>query len=307
VTPTTDTAQPLVSILTPSFNQAEWLADNLRSVACQTYPRIEQVVMDGGSTDGSAEILAAEAEKRGAERLRWRSESDKGQSDAINKAFRESTGDIIGWINSDDAYFDCRVIEDVVAFFSANPGVDVVYGHLAQIDEAGTIIWLNWVPPYSRRVLDIVNFVGQPVAFIRRSALSDPMLDESYHFAMDYELWLRLARNGSRFKRIPRITAVDRHQAARKTETMYDVLHSDLGRLEKTHGRGYPAGKRLLSWCFYTWRRLMGGFLIPRIPDQLAFTDVRTPKRDLYRRQWRSWNRAWPADWDASEWSGPGD
>jgi glycosyltransferase involved in cell wall biosynthesis len=260
--------------------------------------------MDGGSSDGSVAILEAASSQRGADNLRWRSEPDSGQSDAINRAFRESRGDIIGWINSDDAYFDCRVIEDVVAFFSANPDIDVAYGHLAQIDEAGTIIWMNWVPPYSRRVLNVVNLIGQPVAFIRRRALSDPMLDQSFHFAMDYELWLRLARDGRRFKRIPRITAVDRHQAARKTETMYDVLHSDLDRLSESHGRGYPAGKRFLSWCFYTWRRFMGGFLIGRIPDKLAFTDVRTPKSDLYRRQWRSWNRAWPADWDASEWNG---
>ena len=96
-------AGPLVSILTPSFNQAAWLGDNLRSVACQTYPDIEHVVMDGGSTDGSVDILRAAGDS-----IVWRSEPDRGQSDAINKAFSLSHGEIIGWINSDDAYFDCR-------------------------------------------------------------------------------------------------------------------------------------------------------------------------------------------------------
>lgn len=295
---------PLVSILTPSFNQAAWLGDNLRSVTCQTYPRIEHIVMDGGSTDGSVELLQAEADRRAADGasasvpLAWRSESDRGQSHAINKAFATSRGDIIGWINSDDAYFDCRVIEDVVAAFEAHPEVDVVYGHLAQVAPDGTIIWLNWVPRFSQRLLNIVNFIGQPVAFIRRSALSDPMLDESFHFTMDYELWLRLARQGSRFRRISRITAVDRHQPDRKGVTIEHVLHSDLERLEQSHGRGYPPGKRILSWGFYTWRRAMGAALISRIPEHLAFTDVRTPKRDLLKRQLFSWNKRWPDDFE---------
>jgi len=286
-------AQPLVSILTPSFNQARWLHDTLRSVACQTYPAIEHIVMDGGSTDGSIGVLEAAGDS-----VTWRSEPDRGQSDAINKAFSASHGEIIGWINSDDAYFDCDVVADVVAQFQAHPDVDVVYGHAAQVDEEGTIIWMVWTPPFSRRVLRIVNFIGQPVAFIRRSALTEPMLDESYHFTMDYELWLRLDREGHRFRHIDRIVAVDRHQRERKGVTMTDVLHSDIERLAETHGRGYPPGKRVLSWGFYTWRRAMGAFLVPRIPRALAFTDTVTPKWDVFRRQVLSWTKAWPADWD---------
>jgi len=287
-----EAARPLVSILTPSFNQAAWLGDNLRSVACQTYPHIEHIVMDGGSTDGSVELLRAAGTS-----VTWQSEKDRGQSHAINKAFAASSGEIIGWINSDDAYFDCRVIADVVAAFEAHPEVDVIYGHLAQVAPDGTIIWLNWVPRFSRRLLNIVNFIGQPVAFIRRRALTDPMLDESFHFTMDYELWLRLARQGSRFMRISRITAVDRHQPERKGVTIEHVLHSDLQRLEQSHGRGYPRGKRILSWGFYTWRRAMGALLISRVPSQLAFTEVVTPKRDLLKRQLFSWSKRWPEDY----------
>lgn len=288
-----DTSTPLVSVLTPSYNQVAWLGDNLRSVACQTYPSIEHIVMDGGSTDGSVDLLESAGDS-----IKWRSEPDRGQSHAVNKAFSESYGEIIGWINSDDAYFDCRVIEDVVAYFDTHPDVDVVYGHLAQIDPHGTIIWLNWVPPFSRRVLKIVNFIGQPVAFIRRRVLSDPMLDESFDFTMDYELWLRLEARGAKFARINRITAVDRHQPDRKTETITEVMHADIRRLEGSHGRGYPRGKRLLSWAFYTWRRAMGGLLIRRVPSKLAFTDTVTGKRDIFRRQLLSWHKKWPADFD---------
>ncbi len=292
---------PLVSVLTPSYEQARWLADNLRSVECQTYPRIEHIVVDGGSSDGSVDLLREHAGRERHARLVWRSEPDRGQSHAVNKAFALSTGEIIGWINSDDAYFDCRVIEDVVRYFRAHPGVDVVYGHLAQVDVHGTIIWLNWVPRFSRRLLGIANFIGQPVAFMRRRVLTDPMLDETYDFAMDYELWLRLARSGARFARLSRITAVDRHQPARKSETIAEVLASDLGRLAEKHGRGYPRGKRILSWGFYTWRRAMGAALIPRIPERLAFTDVRTSRWALVRRQLLAWHKAWPTDWDAGE------
>ncbi len=283
---------PLVSILTPSFNQAAWLADNLRSVACQTYPRIEQIVMDGGSTDGSVEILRAAGDS-----VTWRSEPDAGQSDAINKAFRESTGEIIGWINSDDAYFDCRVVEDVVAYFVSHPDIDVVFGHAAQIAEDGTIIWMIWVPSFSRRLLRIVNFIGQPVAFIRRSALDEPMLNESFDFAMDYELWLRLDGKGCRFHRINRITAVDRHQRSRKGVTIEDVLHSDLDRLAAEHSRGYPPGKRLLSWGFYTWRRAMGVLLIPRIGRDLAFTAKPAKRSSVFWRQGILWWKHWPYDY----------
>lgn len=287
----TDT-RPLVSILTPSFNQAEWLGSNVRSVSVQTYPRIEHIVMDGGSTDGSIALLEAAGDA-----ITWRSEPDHGQADAINKAFAMSTGEIIGWINSDDAYFDDRVVEDVVAFLERHPEVDVVYGHAAQVDAQGRIIWMIWVPPFWRRVLKITNFIGQPVAFIRRQALVEPMLDESYHFAMDYELWLRLEREGRVFRRIPRITAVDRHQPARKSETIAEVLHSDFDRLAETHGRGYPRGKRILSWGFYTLRRAMGGTLIARIPRDLAFTDANTPRSEILKRQLFSWRKAWPRDY----------
>ena len=125
------------------------------------------------------------------------------------------------------------------------------------------------------------------------------MLDESYDFTMDYELWLRLAREGRIFRRIGRITAVDRHQQGRKGVTMTDVLRADLQRLSETHGRGYPRGKRVLSWGFYSWRRAAGALLIPFVPRELAFTDVHTSKWALLKRQLLSWNKRWPDDYEA--------
>lgn len=217
---------PLVSVLTPSFNQARWLGDNLASVARQTYPRIEHVVMDGASTDGSVGVL----ERHAGDRCLWRSEPDTGQSDAINKAYRASHGEILGWLNSDDAYFRDDVVGAAVDLFSRRPDVAVVYGHAVLIDAAGSVLHTMWVPAYRRRLLRFHDFIVQPATFIRRSVLGAAMVDEAFEYMMDYELWLRLARSYA-FARLPRIIAVDRHHRGRKSYTRLDLAAIDLKRL----------------------------------------------------------------------------
>ncbi|PKQ36681.1 MAG: glycosyltransferase [Actinobacteria bacterium HGW-Actinobacteria-1] len=278
-------SRPRVSILTPSFNQAEWLAENLRSVALQTYADIEHVVMDGGSTDGSVELLEE------AEGITWRSEPDNGQADAINKAFALSTGDIIGWINSDDAYVDGRVVADIVAFFEKHPGVDVAYGHCLQTAADGAVIQVLWAPRFDARLLGIVDFISQPAVFIRRRVLAEPMLDESFHFTLDYELWLRLASRGAVFARIPRILAVDRHQPERKSLTMLDIHAADSKRLSAMYGAA-PAPTR-----FYLRQRVCGALLIPSIPAQLALSAPTDPLAGLWRRQLFSRKSTWPEEY----------
>jgi glycosyltransferase involved in cell wall biosynthesis len=218
---------PLVSILTPSFNQGRWLADNLRSVAIQSYRRVEHIVMDAGSGDDSLETLRTFAD----ERLVWKSEPDNGQSEAINKAFAISTGEIIGWLNSDDAYFDDSVIASVVALMKNRPDIDVVYGHAALVNGDGLILQMMWAPPYNYQLLRRINFIAQPAAYIRRSAIAGPMLvDESYDYTMDRELWLRLGRN-HRFARLDRVLAIDRHHLSRKSYVNRDVGLRDTERL----------------------------------------------------------------------------
>jgi len=282
----------LVSILTPSYNQAEWLADNLHSVACQTYPHIEHIVMDGGSTDGTVELLTAAGES-----VRWRSEQDAGQADAINKAFAASTGELIGWINSDDAYFDCRVVADVVSFFEANPDVDVAYGHCVQTTESGGFIQILWAPPYDADLLKAVDFITQPGIFIRRRALSEPMLDESFHFALDYELWLRLAAGGRRFARIPRIVGIDRHQPERKSLTMLDVHAENTARLVETYGAIPPEDAVGTRSRFYLRQRIAGAAWIGRTKVELAFSAPAQPRSGLLRRQVFSRKSTWPEEY----------
>jgi len=222
--------EPLVSVLTPSFNQRQWLGETLDSVARQTYPHLEHVVVDGGSTDGSVDVLHG-ALPAGS----WVSEPDGGQSDALNKAFARSRGEIIGWLNSDDAYLFDDVVESVVEYFHAHPDADVVYGHAALVSENGSLLHVMWMPPYSKGRLWRENFISQPAVFIRRRALEDGFLDESFHYTMDHELWLRLAAKHS-FGRINKVLAIDRHQAQRKVYQWPAQADEELLRLAAMYG-----------------------------------------------------------------------
>jgi hypothetical protein len=160
---------------------------------------------------------------------------DEGQADAINKAFGLSSGDIIGWLNSDDAFFSRRAIEVAVVTFKANPGAAVVYGHSAVVDGSGKLMHYNWAPPFSRRLLKVHNFIVQPAAFVRRSALSGQFVDNQFDYAMDRELWLRLTKDHDAV-RVPEVLAIDRHHAARKSYTRLDLYERDLHLLVERYG-----------------------------------------------------------------------
>lgn len=201
----------LVSVLTPSFNQVLWLADNLRSVSGQTYSSIEHIVMDGGSTDGSLDVL-----QEAGSSVRWESEPDRGQSHALNKAFDESSGEIIGWLNSDDAYVDRRSVEEAVKIFSDHPEIGVVYGHGLLVNQANRVLQFLWTPRYNHSALMRGTFFVQPSVFIRRSVIVPPLVNEELHYVMDRDLWWRLM-DRTEFRRMDLVVGLDRHQPSRKT------------------------------------------------------------------------------------------
>ena len=233
---------PLVSILTPSFGQARWLEDNLRSVEAQTYGPIEHIVMDGGSTDGSVGIL----ERRSRDRLIWSSEPDDGQSHAINRAYARSSGEIIGWINSDDAYFSRDAVEQAVRIFERYPEVGVVYGHAALVNANGLLLHVIWAPAFAQTVLRAYNLICQPSVFVRRSVIRRPYLvDPAFEYCMDWELWLHLAGR-TRFRRLDRIVAVDRHHLERKSLTRLDLAAQDQERIVERYRIPAIASNRIL-------------------------------------------------------------
>jgi glycosyltransferase involved in cell wall biosynthesis len=273
--------QPLVSIVTPSFQQGRWLEDNLRSVEGQSYPRIEHIVADGGSTDGSVEVLR----RHDRPGLTWTSEVDEGQSDAINRAFGRSRGEIIGWLNSDDAYFGPDVVQMAVEVFRREPDVAVVYGHAVLVNADGLVLQTLWVPPFSRSLLRLHDYIIQPAAFVRRSMVGSVLVDPSYDFTMDYELFLRLAR-GHRFQRIDRIIAIDRHHPARKSYTMPETSRMDHARLAGSYGIADGGASRVARKTWKILSRIAGASLIPgALSEPTAFETIRDGRLALARRQ----------------------
>lgn len=282
---------PLVSILTPSFNQGRWLGDNIASVANQTYPCVEHVVVDGGSTDESVTVLES-----ASPRVRWVSEPDRGQSDAINKAFRLSRGEIIGWLNSDDAYFTSDAIDVAVREFERNPDAAVVYGHAALVNAEGLILHTLWVPPFSPRILRLRNFIVQPAAFIRRAAVAPLLADETFDYAMDRELWLRLSTRG-RFLRVNRILAVDRHHPERKSEaaSYFEVARNDNARLARTYDLPRGQGARAIRKVVKVAERVAGITLLGQLGRPRAFEATTDSMNALIRRQLFTPRRRMPA------------
>ena len=182
----------LVSIITPSFNQAAFLEQTMRSVLEQDYPRIEYMVVDGASTDHSVDIIR----KYESKLAWWVSEKDSGQADAINKGFARATGEVIAWLNSDD-YYLAGTVSAAVKIFEEHPKVVLVYGNMLSVDEDGkTFNTLN----YKQLTLeDLLCFqiIGQPAVFMRRSALqATGGLDPTFHFMLDHYLWIRMAQQG---------------------------------------------------------------------------------------------------------------
>ena len=275
------TTDPLVSILTPSFNQARWLADNLRSVESQTYPNVEHIVVDGGSKDGTLEILSASDD-----RVRWISEADRGQSHALNKAFEMSRGEVIGWVNSDDGYFTTSAVGAAVSYLQSHPDIDVVYGHSAYVNADNLVLHMMWVPGPLAWWFRRQDYISQPTVFVRTSALGDSFVDESLHFAMDYDLWLRLLAEGRRFARVDRVLAFERVQPGRKTLHMPDVLAADTELLRQRYGIAV-AGQlnRLLLSALGVVSRLAGVRLASDATKNTAFPAVPTSRWSLLRRQ----------------------
>jgi glycosyltransferase involved in cell wall biosynthesis len=181
---------PLVSIITPSYNQARFLEAALRSVLDQDYPNIEYLVVDGASADGSVDII-----RRYADRLTWWvSEKDSGQSEAINKGLHKARGGIVGWLNSDDIYLPGAVASAVTAFQS-HPQAAVVYGDALAIDADGRSFNVMRARQYSLVDLMAFNIICQPAAFMRRSVLEQVgYLNPAYHLLMDTLLWMEMAR-----------------------------------------------------------------------------------------------------------------
>ena len=203
--------QTLVSIITPSYNQAPYLEQTIQSVLEQDYPLIEYIVVDGSSTDHSVEVI-----RKYADRLAyWISEKDSGQAEAINKGFARARGEIVAWLNSDD-YYLLNTVSVAVRCFEQNPDVVMLYGDMLAVDGDGQTTNVLKYKQLTLEDLLCFQIIGQPSVFFRRSALEKTgWLDTSFHFMLDHHLWIRLAQQG-RILHIPQIWSAARYHADAK-------------------------------------------------------------------------------------------
>lgn len=233
---------PLVTIVTPSFNTGRFIGDAVRSVLAQDYGNIEYLVMDGGSTDNTVEVL-----KQFDARVKWVSEKDKGQSDALNKGFARARGTIFGWLNSDDTYAS-GAVNAAVEFLWSHPEVDAVYGDANFIDAKGNIIGpCVHVEPYrEHRLLHYTDFIVQPTVFFRRSAFEKVGgVDTSLHWCMDYDLWLKMVAKDLTLAYLPRHLANFRWLADNKTATGGWGRLREIEKVVKRYGDGTHGYLRL--------------------------------------------------------------
>jgi glycosyltransferase involved in cell wall biosynthesis len=221
---------PRIAIVTPSFNQANYLAATIDSVQAQNYPNLVYFVQDGGSTDGSVDVL-----KSYGDRLRWCSEPDKGQAHAINKAFQQVDGEILAFLNSDDVLLP-GALSHVARYFQANPHVDVVYSHRICIDQDGREIGRWLLPAHDSELIKWVDFVPQETMFWRRRVWDAVgPIDESFNFALDWDFILRAHAQGFRFRRLRRFLACFRVYDAQKTIALVDQARVESARLRVRH------------------------------------------------------------------------
>jgi len=202
---------PLVSIVTPSFHQARYLEQTMRSVLEQDYPNIEYLVIDGSSKDGSVDII-----KRYESRLAfWVSEKDSGQAEAVNKGFARASGEIVAWLNSDDYYLP-GAVSAAVKILQENPDVVLIYGDMLAVDEKGQTTNLMKYGQLSLADLLCFQIIGQPSVFFRRDALQQAgLLDATFHFLLDHHLWIRIAQQG-KLLHVPEVWSAARYHAEAK-------------------------------------------------------------------------------------------
>lgn len=192
------TEPPLVSIVTPSFNQARYLAATIQSILSQDYPRIEYIIVDGGSTDGSIDLIRKYSHARATVTGRgvswWVSEKDQGQTDAINKGFARANGEILAWLNSDDTY-EPGAVAAAVNYLREHPATGMVYSDCNYINERGEVIGkFPAAQTDHRRLRAGYVHIPQQTAFFRADLWRQVgPLDPSFYFAMDYDLWTRIA------------------------------------------------------------------------------------------------------------------
>lgn len=245
---------PLVTIVTPSYNQGAYIDATIRSVLEQDYPRIEYLIIDGGSSDDTLAILT-----RQTSRVRWISEQDAGQGDAIRKGFGLAQGQVLAWLNADDVYVP-GTVSRAVASLRERPETALTYGNAEVIDSRGAILGpCDQVRPFSLDVLiNELDFIVQPTTFFRREDyFAVGGLDISLNYCLDYDLWIRMAtRGGVSF--IPDVQAQIRVYPQTKTASGGLARLDEIERMIRRHGRATLPADFQREMVVACWRHARG-------------------------------------------------
>ncbi len=231
---------PKITIITPSYNQGQFLEETILSVLDQGYPNLEYMIIDGGSTDNSVDVI----KKYEKYLTYWESEKDSGQTHAINKGFLRSSGELVNWLNSDDLLEGAalRTLGDAVL---DNPNADVFYGDYRAVNEVSSTIYFRKCSPYRPKCLFWGRQISsQPSVFFRRAMLSrHGMLNEQFHFCMDIEYWIRCARNDAQFLQLKCPIGVTRVHGDAKTTKLQRLLYDEHKSLVRSYGALSPLEK----------------------------------------------------------------
>jgi glycosyltransferase involved in cell wall biosynthesis len=231
------TAYPTISIVTPSFNQGAFIREAVDSVWNQDYPDCEHIVIDGGSTDETVASLQELCQAGGATTLRWSSEPDRGQAHALNKGFALATGDIIGWLNSDDRYRP-GAFRKIARTFDQHPEVDLVYGDYTWMDAHGCVRSVRREIAFNHFILlyHRVLYIPTTATFFRRRIIDEGnLLDDCLDYALDFDFFVRLSERGYRFLHIRELLADFRLHNASKTCSMPERQLHEVNDIMRRH------------------------------------------------------------------------
>lgn len=238
---------PSISLITPSFNQGPFIEETIRSVLLQGYPKLQYLIVDGGSRDGTVEVIRKYAPWLDY----WISEPDRGQSHAINKGMMRATGQLANWLNSDDILAP-GALWTVAEHFDATQPDDVLVGHGVIVDDKGRVVFAPQQVELSFEVLldwmSHSNFMQPSCFFPRTVAASIGFVDESLRYCMDVDLWLRLAKR-CRFRRIPDCLSFSKSHPDTKTNAERYLMHAEGMELIARNGGWAVLRKELNRWA----------------------------------------------------------
>jgi glycosyltransferase involved in cell wall biosynthesis len=241
-------AQPLVTVVTPCWNSIEFIDRTILSIRKQTYKNIEFIVVDGGSTDGTLEIIKGHADGISW----WISEPDKGMYHAINKGLVQASGEIVSYLNSDDIYYP-DTISNVVKIFAQQPQADLIYGNLDIIDEQDKVLYNQIYPDFSAKHFANANYsmIGQPASFWRRGLLEKiGLFDESFKMVADFDFFVRAGVAG-KMVHVDETLAAFRVHAKSLTSRQLELNFREIGLMRKKHGVEYMRLSNKISRVAY--------------------------------------------------------